>query len=81
MCVCVCVCVELQAQVAQLTSDLKEERVSGKRARGELQQLREEHAELASERETLQKVCVCERERERERFLQKVCACKCMCVC
>ena len=47
---------ELQAQVNQMTSDLKEERVAGKRLRAELQQLQDDHAEVVAERDSLQKV-------------------------
>ena len=48
-------CVELQSQVAELTSDLKEERLAGKRMKGEVQQLRDDLAETSAERDALQK--------------------------
>ena len=74
-----CVFAELQVQVNQMTSDLKEERVSGKRVRGELRQLQEEHSELVTERETLQKVCV-----HAYCYIRSTCICKyvhVLCVC
>ena len=57
---------ELQGQVSQMTSDLKEERVAGKRVRAELQQLQDDHAELVAERDSLQKVWTPQREGQRE---------------
>ena len=48
---------ELQGQVNQMTSDLKEERVAGKRVRAQLQQLQDDHGELVAERDSLHKVC------------------------
>lgn len=46
---------ELQMQLSQLTSDLKEERVAGKRMKGEIQQLQDDLTEASTERDTLQK--------------------------
>lgn len=49
--------VEMQLQLSQMTSDLKEERVAGKRMKGEIQQLQDDLSEAAGERDSLKKVC------------------------
>lgn len=48
--------IEMQLQLSQMTSDLKEERVSGKRMKGDIQQLQDDLAEATTERDSLQRV-------------------------
>lgn len=50
-------CVEMQLQLSQMTSDLKEERVAGKRMKGEIQQLQDDLSEATGERDSLKKAC------------------------
>lgn len=51
-------CVEMQLQFSQVTSDLKEERVAGKRMKGEIQQLQDDLSEATAERDSLKKACI-----------------------